>query len=145
MIFLYSVLVASLILSRFLVKRQAATLERQYAKIAQRTDALVRQLPLKAGNGSKPDACLLAKGQYQLGELVQARDRVEARYTTWQNRADTLARWLKGLRAWKGRKLPYTCGVVDVALVLVLIDWLGPGQIFNFRTTLDWVTKLMGR
>jgi hypothetical protein len=138
MIFLYSAVLLVLGAARFLVKRQAAALERKYSRAAAQTEELMRQPTVKEGNSSRPDPCQSAKRQYLLGQLVQKRDRVESRYTRWQERADRLDRWLKAVRGWKGRKLPYTCGVLDVAMALLLADWLGAGQYLNARALFDW-------
>jgi hypothetical protein len=42
-----------------------------------------------------------------------------------------MAKWYTAVRHWKGRKLPYTFGVLDVAAVLCLIDYLGVGQVVS--------------
>ena len=138
MIFLYTAVLVVLAIARFLVQRRAAALERKYTRVAAQTETLVRQPLLKEGNSARYDPYQTAKRQYQLGQLVQQRDRVEARYTLWQGRADRLGRLLKGWREWKGKKLPYTCGVLDVALVLFALDWLGFGQYLNAHVLFDW-------
>jgi hypothetical protein len=139
MIFLYTVVVVVLFVVRLFVKWRASSLEKRYTRIAAEADKLVRQVSFKEGNASRPDPAQSARRQYELGQLVQKRDRVEALYTRWQNRADRLSRWLKGVRDWKGKKLPYTAGVIDLALVLVLVDWLGAGQYVNAHGLYDWV------
>jgi hypothetical protein len=133
MILLYTALLFVLAVACFLVKRRAAALERKYTRAAVEAEHLAKQTPFKEGNSSRYDPCQYAKRQYQLGLLVQKRDRVEARYTLWQERSDRLERLRKRLRAWKGKVLPYTFGILDVALVLTAIDYFGAGQYLNAR------------
>jgi hypothetical protein len=133
MIFLYTALLLVLTVTRFLVKRHAAALERKYTRAAVETEKLVRLTSYRDGNSGRADPCLAAKRQLQLGQQVQKRDRIESRYTTWQTRAERLDRLTRRLRDWKGKTLPYTLGVLDVALAFTLIDWLGAGQIVSVR------------
>jgi hypothetical protein len=139
MIFVYTALLIVLVVTRFLVKRQAASLEKKYTRAAVDAEQLARQAPHKEGNSARYDTYQIAKRQYLLGQAVQKRDRIESRYTVWQARAERLERMSKSLRAWKGKALPYTCGLLDVALVLTLIDYLGAGQYLNARTLYDTV------
>jgi hypothetical protein len=139
MIFLYTVLRVLLGTASFLVGRRAARLEKKYIRAAQAADRILKAGVYKPGNGGRPDVCLAAKQQYQLGRLVQERDQLEQRYVAWQHRADRLRRWAAGLRDWKGKKLPYTLGALDVACVLGVIDWLGFGEYVNARRLLDLV------
>ena len=76
---------------------------------------------------------------------MNRRDRAEARHFAWQAGAEGLDRWARRLRDWKGRKLPYTMGVVDVWLVLTLIDHLGVGQYLSAGPLLQLVTSLWGQ
>jgi hypothetical protein len=141
MIFLYTLLRVLLGTTGFLVGRRAARLEKKYIRAAQAADRILRTGIYKPGNGGRPDVCLAAKQQYQLGQLVQERDQYEQRYTVWQRRADRLRRWSAGLRDWRGKKLPYTLGALDVACVLGVVDWLGFGEYVNARRLLDLVVS----
>jgi len=49
--------------------------------------------------------------------------------------------WLATVRAWKGRKLPYTLGALDVWLLLYFIDYqLGAGEYLSARQVIEHVT-----
>jgi hypothetical protein len=111
MIFLYTTLVVLVGMAHFLIKRRTAALEKKYAHVAKEADTLLRQPNLREGNSSRADPYQAAKRQYQLGLLVQKRDRVEAKYTAWQGVAERTGKLVAGLKNWKGRKLPYTFGV----------------------------------
>jgi hypothetical protein len=125
--------------------RRVARLERRYASAAQKAANLARELPYKSGQNSQLDPCRIAKRHYLLGLLVQKRDQLEARYHAWQATAEKLQKWLTALREWKGRKLPYTLGAVDVSCLLWLIDELGVGRYANFRYLAEQVTSLLAR
>ena len=83
-----------------------------------------------------------AKRQFLLGQLAQKRDRVEARYSRWQGIAERTAKLVIGLKRWKGRKLPYSFGVLDVAALLTLVDYLGFSEFTSPRYLVQVVTSL---
>jgi hypothetical protein len=145
MIFLYTSLLFLLGTTHFLLRRRVTSLERKYARVAREADDLVRQPGYRDSNGGRGDPYLTAKRQYQLGLLAQRRDRLEARYVAWQGRAEKFGALVARIRSWKGRKLPYTLGVLDVLFVLSVIDYLGAGQYLNARSLLQAVTSLWAR
>lgn len=145
MIFVYTSLLLVLGVTHFLFKRRAASLEKKYVKIAKEADALLRQNPYRDGNSNRADPYQNAKRQLQLGLLAQKKERVEARYTTWQSRSEKFGAFLNGLRNWKGKKLPYTFGVLDVAMTLALVDYLGMGEYLNAHTLVESVKTLLAR
>lgn len=130
MILLYTSLLVSLAVVKFLLDRRAARLEQRYVRAALEADRLLGQSSFKPGN-SKLDAAQTAKRQYLLGQLVQKRDRLEARHELWLARAEKFGRLLAAVRDWKGKKLPYTFGLVDMSCLLGLIDYLGAGHYLN--------------
>jgi hypothetical protein len=142
MIFLYTILVVLFGAAHFLLKRRAAALEKKYTRVAKEADTLLRQTSLREGNSSRADPYQAAKRQYQLGRLAQKRDRVEARYNSWQGAAERTGKLVAGLKNWKGKKLPYTFGVLDVAAALALVDYLGFGQYANIRYLIQVLTPL---
>jgi hypothetical protein len=139
MIFLYSLLVLVLGLAGFLARRRAAMLESKYTRVARQADQLLRQSTLKEGNSNRNDPFLAAKRQFELGRVADKRDRVEARYSSWQRLSDRLSRLTARVRGWKGRKLPYSFGVIDVASVLWLIDRLGFGDYVSANRLFELV------
>jgi hypothetical protein len=140
MLFLYTLFLFALALVHFAVRRRVASLERQYAGVARQADELFRRNSYRDGNSNRVDPYQAAKKQLQLGLLAEKRDRVEARYVRWQARADRLGRLLARARAWKGRKLPYAFGALDVAGLMALVDYLGAGQYVNARALVQLVT-----
>jgi len=144
MIVLYSALLFVLTVSLFLVKRRAAVLERRHARLARDAATLLKEPAGKDAGYYKHDPCQNAKRQYLLGVLAQKRDRVESRYTAWQEFAEKFEARVKSLRAWKGKKLPYTFGVLDVAGLFYLLDYAGLGQYANVRNLVTLVTNYFG-
>ena len=114
-------------------------------RLAGAADQLVRQTDQKPGNSSKHDPCVSAKRAFQLGQLVQRRDHVEAKYFAWQNWRDRLTRWVNSVRDWQGKKLPYTLGVVDVSMLLYAIDYLGVGEYVSAQNVMQTVLSLFGQ
>jgi hypothetical protein len=139
MIFLYSTFVVLLGIAGFLTRRRAKTFEARYTRVAREADQVLRQKDFRDGNSNRQDPYLAAKKQYQLGVLAQKRDRIEARYTAWQARAEKIGRFTARVRSWKGRKLPYVFGVLDVASVLALVDYLGFSEYVNAHNLIELV------
>jgi hypothetical protein len=144
MIFFYSAFVFMLRIAGFIARRRAAGLEAKYTRIARQADQLLRQGNVKEGNSNRHDPYLAAKRQYVLGQIAQKRDRVEARYTAWQQLSDKLNRFADRVRAWKGLKLPYTFGALDVASVLWLIDRLGAGNYIGINRVFELIRSHFG-
>jgi hypothetical protein len=142
MILLYTLLLFVLGSIKLAVGRRATSLGRKYSTLVEAVQKRLRELNTRPGNGWKGDVCHLAKNQYELAQLVQQRDRVEARHYAWQHAADRLGHWGHRLRAWKGQKLPYTLGAVDVWLVLTLIDHAGVGELVSTRRLYELVAGL---
>lgn len=143
MIFLYTSLLAFLGVLKVLTVWRARSLERKYARVAASAGKTLRETGLKEGNSNRTDPFLYAKRQYELGQLVSKRERLEARHHTWQVRAERLNRVVRGLRGWRGRKLPYTLGVLDVWGTMYLIDYLGLGQYVSAQALVEAVTALV--
>lgn len=139
MIFLYTLLVVLLGTAHFLVKRRVAALEKKYARAAKEADTLLRQSNVRDGNSNRLDPCQAAKRQFLLGQAAQKRDRVEAKYSAWQHASERTGKLVARLKNWKGKKLPYTLGVLDVAGALALVDYLGFGQYANVRHLIEGV------
>jgi hypothetical protein len=142
MIVLYTTILFVLTVTLFLVKRRVAGLEKKFARVASAAKDVLRQPCYKEGNNNRTDPYETAKKQYLLGLLAQKRDRVEARYAAWQQFAEKFEACVKNFRAWRGKKLPYACGVLDVAGLLALLDFLGASQYANVRALYQLVMGL---
>jgi hypothetical protein len=123
MVPLYAVFLAALGGARWALAVRAARTEKKFTAAALAAQQAAR--PIKPGNAGGHDPLAAARRQYELGRLVQVRDALEARYLGWQGRADRAGELLTRLRSAKGLFVPYLCGVVDVALVLVALHLLG--------------------
>lgn len=143
MIFLYTTLLVFLGVLKFLATRRARSLERKYVKVASTAGKLVRDGSLREGNSSRADPCLHARRQYELGQLVQKRERLEVKHNTWQARSERLGRVVRAMQNWRGRKLPYTFGVLDVATTLYAIDALGFEQYASAKALVQAITTLI--
>ena len=142
MILLYTLLVFLLGVVKLLVTLRARALERKFMRVAAAVNQMLREPDYKPGNGGKADPCLSAKRTVLLGELVRQRDRVEAKYFAWQRWADRFAGWVRAVRDWKGKKLPYTLGAVDVWMMLCLVDYLGLGEYLSTSAVIGAVVAL---
>lgn len=143
MIVLYTVLLLAAGALKFLIGRRARSLEGRYVQAAVAAGNLARE-PIHRP-GSKLDPCEIARRQYQLGSLVQRRDRLEARYHCWQQKAERLGKFVALLKHWKGKKLPYTMGVVDVSFLMYLVDRLGMGEYASVARLVQLATTYLSR
>lgn len=141
MIFLYTVLLILVGAAYFLIKRRVAVLEKKYSTIVKQADELLRKANFRDGNSNRQDPYQSAKRQYEFALLAHKRDRMETSWSAWHRRAECLGKLRNWLRVWKGRKLPYTFGALDVACVLSLIDYFGAGQYIN-RHLFETLTSL---
>lgn len=125
MILVYALIVLLLGVAATFTGRRARKLERRYANAARQADALAKEMNFRGGTNMRPDAFQTAKRQYELGRLVQIRDRLEEKHHKWEYRAGTF-RNLKGrLQNCKGRFLPYALGAVDVVGVFLALSVFG--------------------
>lgn len=145
MILLYTLVLGLLGVTHFLLKRRVVALEKKYARVSREADTLARQTNYRDGNSNRADPFLVAKRQYELGRLAQKKDQIESRYVAAQGRAERAGKLTAKVRAWKGRKLPYTFGALDVVGALALIDYLGAGRYVNARPLVEAVTALFTR
>src|SRR5205085_2867947 len=120
MIVLYTVMLLALGVVNFLVARRVKSLEKKFTRVSLAASKLAN-LPPRAGNGARADVCTAAKQQLGRGRRGHQRARLEAGYYRWKRLGDRLMRWPGAARHWKGCKLPYTLGVVDVSMVMYLI------------------------
>ncbi len=142
MVPLYTLLLAALGAVKRLLAARAARTEKKYTAAALAAEKAARQVQAKPGNASALDALAAAKRQYELGRLVQRRDVLEAKYLGWQAKADRVGGLLARLRTAKGRLVPYACGVVDVALVLVALHLLGLPHGLTPASVKTWAVSL---
>jgi hypothetical protein len=144
MIVLYTFLTVLLSVWLFICRRRVRALEKKYVRIQKQADDLLRQ-PYRPGNSNRGDICESAKRHYQLALVATRRDRAEARFNRWQARAERAAKRVAALRRWKGRKLPYTFGVIDTAMLMYLIDYCGAGRLVSVRPMFEAVAQLFTR
>lgn len=158
MIVLYSLLMFVLVAAKFLVGRRVARLEKRFIHTADQADHLLTESLLKGSEKPEPlviagvtvqkktalkevktDPAQAAKRQYQLGLLVQKRDRLEEKHLAWERRYEKLNAVIERIRAWKGRKVPYTFGVLDVSAVMYAIDRYGLSDYLNVERVTELV------
>lgn len=139
MILLYTTLLTLLGLVKLLVSMRTRALERKFVGLAAAVGQLLRESELKPGNTNKTDPCASAKRVLALGQLVDKRDRVEAKYFAWQRWTDRLSGLMSKLSDWKGKKLPYTLGAIDVWMLFGLVDYLGVGDFLSTRAVIESV------
>jgi hypothetical protein len=144
MILLYTAVLLALGVVHWVLQRRAAALSRAYSAHATQVLKLVHAGSQKPGNG-KFDPCAVAKQQYELGRLVLQRDRAEAKHFAWQTWSDRFGKAVTKLRHWKGQKLPYTLGALDVWLVLYAIDRVSFGDLVDPRQLIEVVTAWFQR
>ena len=127
MVVLYLALLLVLGIVQILLRWRVSHLEKRYVRVASEADALLKQVALRPGNSHRVDPLTSARQQFDLAVVATKRARVEDRYSAWQSFTDRFAHFRRGLVGFQGKALPYVGGVLDVAFVVVLLDWLGVG------------------
>jgi len=145
MIVLYTVALVFLGAAKFLIDRRVGALEKKYLKTVDAADHLLREPVPRPSNSSRLELAQAAKHQLALGLLVERQDRLEAKYEDWQKFAHSFGMFVTRVRNWKGKKLPYTMGVIDVSLVLTAVDYFWAGSYVNVRNLYDLATSLLTR
>jgi hypothetical protein len=145
MILVYALLLLLLVVARYVIVRRVAALEKKYVRTARATDELLRAQPARPGNASKPDPYSTARQAYQLGQAVELRERVEARYCAWQKRAERFGSLVTAVRGWKGRKLPYVVGALDVLFALGALNYLGYGDRLSAHAVVEFFSSLVSK
>ncbi len=164
MILLYAALILCLVAAQFFINRRVARLEKKFIRTADEADRLVAETAPQNGARNEPiliagvpaakktqvqvrevktDPAQLAKRQYLLGVVVQKRDRLEEKHQAWERRQDRLNGVIARVRAWKGRKLPYTFGVLDVASVMYVIDRYGLHEYLSADRLMELVNQVI--
>ena len=145
MILVYALLILLLVVARYVIVRRVASLERKYVRVARSTDELLKAQAPRPGNSGKPDPYAAARQAYRLGQAVERRERVEARYCAWQKFAERFGARVAQVHGWKGRKLPYLVGALDVLLILGTLDYLGYRERLSAQAVVDFVTSLVSK
>jgi hypothetical protein len=143
MIVLYTVALIFLGAAKLLIDRRVAALEKRYLKTVEAADHLLREPAARPSSSNRLELAQAAKHQVALGLLVERQDRLEARYEDWQKFSRSFGMFVIRVRNWKGKKLPYTMGVIDVSLVLTAVDYFWP--YVNVRNLYEVVTSLVTR
>ena len=136
---MYAVVLFALSGLRAVLSLRAGALERKYSRAAVAAELAGRTLQTKPGTASASDPYTQAKRQYELGRLVEARDRAEDVYLAWQAKADKVGYKARRLRAWTGRTVPYLLGVADAVLAVVALG-LTVGDVA--RTVRTWAESV---
>src|SRR5262249_17932509 len=139
MILFYTLALLLLGVAKLVVGGRAAALAKKYTRVSAAVDRLTRDHILEDGNSTRQDLARAAKRYFELGRQVQKKERLEAKHYAWQARADRLGGWINRLRNWKGKKLPYTLGALDVWLLFYLIDYFGVGEYLSGRNVIELV------
>jgi hypothetical protein len=145
MILFYVLLLLLLVVARYILVRRVAALEKKYVKIARTTDELLKGQPLRPGNASKPDPYAAARQAYLLGQAVERRERIESRYCAAQKLSGRFTALLAAVRGWKGRKLPYVVGGLDVLLLLGVLDYLGYRDHLSAQAVVEFFSSLVSK
>jgi hypothetical protein len=145
MIVLYTVALAFLGAAKFLIDRRVAALEKRYLRTVDAADHLLREPAPRPGKNTRLEMAQAAKHQLALGLVVERQDRLEAKYEDWQKFSRSFGAFVTRIRNWKGKKLPYTMGVIDVSLVLTAVDYLWAGSYVSVRNLYELASSVLTR
>ncbi len=142
MILVYTMVLVLLGMVKGVIAWRAGRLGRRYSRAAAALDKHLREPSyfFREGNSNRPsDLTRMAKRTFELAVLAHEKDRLESKHFAWQAWADRFSCALNAVRNWKGKKLPYTLGVLDVWLALYLLDYFGVGELVSARNAIALV------
>jgi hypothetical protein len=143
MILLYTLVALLFGMGVWAAGRRARSLERRYIRAAQNAEKLAKEMSFRGGNCSLPDSFAVAKRQFELGRLVQIRDRFEEKFAKWEGRAATCRRWREGLLGRKGRVVPYLLGAVDMIGIALLLAVTGVVDSMQLQKVVDTTRQIV--
>lgn len=132
MILMYALIVVLLGTGAMIARLRQRSMERKFIRAADAADRVAKELSYRGGNCNLPDPLKTARRQFELGRLVQIRDRLEEKYDAWEQRSEKCGRARRALLGYKGRFAPYALGVVDllgVFVVLAMTNVIEPGHL----------------
>lgn len=124
MVVFYYVVLFFLRICQLLTQARARSLEKAYSKIALRVKEMAGVPELNDRKNNKVDLFQTAKMQYELGRLVEQKDRMEAKHFAWQQSAEKMKSRVDHIQKWHGRKVPYVMGMIDLAVLLTVLNAL---------------------
>jgi hypothetical protein len=146
MIFVYTSILISIFAIRWYVNRKAKSTEAKFSEIAKEKEEVFNHLSnaTKTSFGSFP--LLLEVTRFsRLTKLVEKCDKAEEVATKWADRGETLDRWYSGIKNFKGKALPYTFGLCDVASIFYILDSMGlsVSNFINLQLVIDLVARVL--
>jgi hypothetical protein len=145
MIVFYSLVVMLFGIAARITSWRAGRMERRFVRFATRADELAKELSRRGGNTSHPDPLASARRQYELGRIVQIRDRYAEKYDAWEGRAVTCRKLKLRMLAAKGRVVPYLFGVADVVGVVALLSAGGIVDPSHLRHAFEAARMIVAR
>ncbi len=137
-LFFYSLIRGSVATLRMLASGRHASAQRRYEQL--QGDFEQAELDCKAAEVSMGRPMDYA-AQLRLLKLFEA---AEAARLVWVRRANQLNSrklWEQRIVAFRGRKLPYSFGLIDMALIMQVVDHLGVG--LDTATLSDWISAML--
>ena len=83
------------------------------------------------------------KAQFKLMKLYEALDASKQRWLASQKKLNRRQKFEKKLKDLRGRKIPYTFGLLDMAIVLKVIDVAREANRLDFSIVTDFIESLI--
>lgn len=82
------------------------------------------------------------KAQFKLMKLFEALESAKQRWLAAKKKFDSRTKLLAKLKAMRGRKVPYSFGLLDMAVVMKVIDVAREANGFDFSTVMEFIQSL---
>lgn len=138
MLFVFSFIRGSAALLRMLAAsrhdRAKQRYERQLAAF-QRTELDCKESEVRVGRPMDYGA------QLRLLKLFEIAEAARLHWVRQAQRLNSRKRWEERIMAFRGRKLPYTFGLVDMALIMQVVDQFGVG--LDLAQLSEWIRAML--
>ena len=139
MALIYAMLTAWIVVLRKLASRKHNRLKSKYERVDESFRSLERECKNDEVTVGRPAAY---SAQFKLMKLYESLDAAKQRWLASKKKLDKRAGWAKKLKRLKGRKIPYSFGLLDMAIVMKAVDVVREANGFDLSAVMDFVKLL---
>ncbi len=80
--------------------------------------------------------------QLKLMKLYESLEAAKQRWLASKKKLDKRSGWAKKLKRLRGRKIPYSFGLLDMAIVMKVVDVAREANSFDFSVAMDFIKSI---
>ena len=139
MALIYAMLCSWIVVLRKLASWKHNRLKKRYEKADQAFRTAERECKNDEVAVGRPAAY---KAQLKLMKLFELLETAKQRWMAAKTKLDRRSKLVSKLKALRGRKLPYSFGLLDMAIVMKVVDAARQANDIDFSTVMEFVQSL---